>query len=987
MPPVPLNPDRRRVILYHQTICPDGQYVPMLPLLQNKTGVTHIILAAFHLNADPNHITLNNDPPQHAMYEALWAEVPLMKQAGVRIMGMLGGAAQGSFQTLDGDQEKFERYYQPLRDMVRRHQLDGLDLDVEEEMSLAGVIRLIDRLKLDMGDQFIITLAPVAAALLRMGNLSGFDYFDLEQQRASKISWYNAQFYNGWGAADNPQMYAAIVAQGWAANRVVCGLLTNPGNGSQGYVPLEKIGPILAALVERYPDFGGVMGWEYFNSKPGDREKPWQWAAAMTLSMHMKDLMDAARLILAGPMAGNLMQLSGLVRTHNPLISANSTAPLAMVVSLPRATAATSSTLLRAATFFFLRWIPGHHFPPLIFTLLAVYLAALVSLPRPAGTGTADRRKDNAKSSRNASNSAPPPSQGVLKTLLTGVPSPQLPLSTRLTVLINIVLALLTLDFVARGYVAYPSTDVAFSRIGYVSPTTANLLVREPDAAQLPLVVFYQPAEDDPSQWTEEGIIYSLDDTTDFTTTLTIKSLEPSSAYRYSLSNNLTGSFTTAPMPGSKAANRVSFLTSSCIKANFPYNPLSHPLRIPGIEKMTETISRLPSLLRPSFMMFLGDFIYVDVPQRFGSSTSHYRSEYRRVYNSPSWTQSQDSPAIGLPWIHTLDDHEIENDWSKGNTTAPYPAAAEPYLHYHVSANPPIPPTPFAKPENTTYFSFINGPASFFMVDTRTYRSAPAQPDSTILGSAQLQSLLAFVARPEPAEVRWKIIASSVPFTKNWPVGTTDTWGGFLNERQAVFEAMWRAERELGVRIVLISGDRHEFGATRFPDPTPSLTADELHPNTAGEGLHEFCVGPLNMFYLPIRTYRQTDTEDVAIKYIPDGNTKYGLIDIDVQDEIIDSTKSGATISVPSSVLTYSLYIDSDLVWKYSLSVPLPGYEDKVASVRAWKHPHFPPGRLLLDNRETETWDVYIQRVVGQVDQTVMSLRSQVLDLLERVRR
>ncbi|OOF94403.1 hypothetical protein ASPCADRAFT_149882 [Aspergillus carbonarius ITEM 5010] len=659
------------------------------------------------------------------------------------------------------------------------------------------------------------------------------------------------------------------------------------------------------------------------------------------------------------------------------------------MVSVPRVAAATSSAALRATAFFFLRWIPGHHFPPLIFTLFAVYVASLVSLGRPAHQNTPDRRKDN-KGAHSASRASEPPTQGVLQTLLTGLPSTRLPLPTRLTVLINIALTLLTLDFVVRGFVVYPSKDVTFSRIGYVSPTTANLLVREPDAAQLPLIVFYQPAEEEPSRWTEEGVIYSLDDTTDFTTTLTIRGLEPASAYRYSLSNNLTGSFVTAPMPGSKSANHLSFLTSSCIKANFPYNPLSHPLRIPGIEKMTETVNSLSSVLRPAFMLFLGDFIYVDVPQRFGSSISHYRSEYRRVYSSPSWSEPQGSPAIDLPWIHTLDDHEIENDWSKGNATAPYPAAFDPYIHYHVSANPPIPPTPFAKPENTTYFSFINGPASFFMLDTRTYRSEPAQPNSSILGSAQLQSLLAFLARPEPSEVRWKIVASSVPFTKNWHVGTTDTWGGFLNERRVVFEAMWRAERELGVRVVLLSGDRHEFGATRFPDPDLNLTPEELLPNTAGEGLHEFCVGPLNMFYLPIPTYRQDDDEDVAIKYIPEGNTKYGLININIRDETID-TKTGATITVPSSVFTYSLYVDTDLVWQYSLGVPLPGYEAVVASSSAWKHPRFPPGKLLLDEREAKSWAASIQSMVSRIEETAGELFSyateQVFELLDKVRR
>ncbi|KAB8219712.1 PhoD-like phosphatase-domain-containing protein [Aspergillus novoparasiticus] len=656
------------------------------------------------------------------------------------------------------------------------------------------------------------------------------------------------------------------------------------------------------------------------------------------------------------------------------------------MVSLPRVAAATSSAILRLAAFIFLRWIPGHHFPPLIFTSLVVYLSSLFSLSRPADESTTNRPHD-LKRSRNTARSAESlANDSVLKTLLTGLPSPTSPWVTRLTVLVNIVLTLFTSDLLLRGLVFYPADDVAFSRIGYVSPTTANLLVREPDSAQLPLVVFYQEAEqDDPLKWVEEGIIYALDESTDFTASVTLQNLKPSSHYRYSLSNNRTGSFVTAPLHGSESANRLSFLTSSCIKPNFPYNPLSHPLRIEGIEKMTETVSKLPSLLQPAFMLFLGDFIYIDVPQRFGSSVSHYRSEYRRVYSSPSWYSPGDNPAIDLPWIHTLDDHEIENDWSKGNNTAPYLAAADPYIHYHVSVNPPIPATPFAKPENTTYFSFINGPASFFMLDTRTYRSEPAQPDSTILGSAQLQSLLAYLSRPEPAEVRWKIVASSVPFTKNWRVGTTDTWGGFLNERRTVFEAMWRAERELGIRIILLSGDRHEFGATRFPDPTFDYTPDELLPDTAGEGLHEFSVGPLSMFYLPIRTYHQTDNEDVTVKYIPTGNTKYGLIDIAIRDETV--LISGKTATVPSSVLTYSLYVDNDVAWKYSLSVPLPGYED-VASAASVRHPRLLPGKVLEDNREPVGWSAQFRAVISQVEevrgQLVNQFRAQVYKHLDR---
>ena len=232
------------------------------------------------------------------MYDTLWAEVPLLQQSGVKVMAMLGGAARGTFSCLDGDDAQFEEYYVPLLATIRRHGLDGIDLDVEEPMSLSGIIRLIDRLKADLGQEFLISLAPVAAALLGIGNLSGFDYRELEAQRSGSIAWYNAQFYNGWGPAEDPRMYAAIIAQGWSPRRVVYGLLTNPGNGSQGYVPQEVIGPVLALLVEQFPNFGGVMGWEYFNSMPGQTARPWEWAAQMSLSMGMRTVLQKARDLL-----------------------------------------------------------------------------------------------------------------------------------------------------------------------------------------------------------------------------------------------------------------------------------------------------------------------------------------------------------------------------------------------------------------------------------------------------------------------------------------------------------------------------------------------------------------------------------------------------------------------------------------------------------------------------------------------------------------
>lgn len=284
MPPTALPLFQPRVVCYHQThYNRNGDYVSILPLLTEATdciSISHLIVAAIHLNEAPGDITLNNDPPNASKNAQLWEEVQIFQDVGIKVLGMVGGAAQGTFRRLDQSDADFEVYYQPLLEMVRTFHLDGLDLDVEEEMSLAGIIRLIDRLKSDFGDEFLITMSPVATALQGRPHLSGFDYEALEVMRGASIAWYHVQFYNNWGHLQDFVGYNAILSRGWRPEKVVVGVLTNPGNG-HGWIPLEELTVTLAALTQIYPRFGGIMGWEYFNSKPGDCERPWEWAEAM----------------------------------------------------------------------------------------------------------------------------------------------------------------------------------------------------------------------------------------------------------------------------------------------------------------------------------------------------------------------------------------------------------------------------------------------------------------------------------------------------------------------------------------------------------------------------------------------------------------------------------------------------------------------------------------------------------------------------------
>ncbi|MCJ1420649.1 hypothetical protein MMC32_007008 [Xylographa parallela] len=500
----------------------------------------------------------------------------------------------------------------------------------------------------------------------------------------------------------------------------------------------------------------------------------------------------------------------------------------------------------------------------------------------------------------------------IFKTLLFGLPSPTSPFWSLVTMAINIALALCVADMVFRGPLLYPSHDVSFIRVGHVSDAAANLLVREPDLSKLPVYVSYRNAENveydskksvqNDNPWKTAGQIYWLSNETDFTYPITIGRLQPSTRYEYAASNNQSGHFQTAPSirETSPQDSKFTFLTSSCIKPRFPYNPLSHPLEIPGFRHLAQWIPKLQA----SFMLFLGDFIYVDVPHRFGADRETYRREYRQVYASPSW------PAVSasLPWIHVLDDHEIANDWD-ANTTAPYPSAIDPFTHYHAAINPP-PLHPGA-----TYASFTHSLASFFLLDTRSYRtpaSAPADPTSpakSMLGATQLRHLLAFLRAPSPPGVHWKFVVSSVPFTRNWRFNSADTWAGYLHERQLILEAMWDVGATSATGVVVLSGDRHEFAATSFPPP-----AGGRWPLAAT--VHEFSTSPLSMFYLPVRTYVEDEAEEpreVCIKYVPDGNSKFGVV-------VMERVSGGE-----QSVLRFRLVVDGEEVWAYVVSSPPTG--------------------------------------------------------------
>ncbi|KAI1490369.1 alkaline phosphatase family protein [Biscogniauxia mediterranea] len=594
-------------------------------------------------------------------------------------------------------------------------------------------------------------------------------------------------------------------------------------------------------------------------------------------------------------------------------------------------TAAVASTAIRLGSYVFLRWVA---FPPLllaVYTLFAIYVPAFISSysteskyvlvdevdvaiqdkvlnEDEIANGTADEVVVAEQVAVQETVSVVRKPSNPLVTLLKGTPSPNSLILSALTFLLNVACVAMVTDMVYSPRWFHPSHDLSFARVGYVSGSEAKLLIREPDQSKLPITVQVHikdvQASFDGPVWKIDRAVESTSEDSDYTSVVTIPlSRAKQQVYEWATSNNHSGEFTSAPKPGSMPDlydGKFTFLSTSCFVPRLPYNPLDHPLAFPGMKHLARVLPGLGA----QFMLFLGDFIYIDVPKTFGFSVEDYRQKYRQVYASPDW------PAVGqnLSWIHVLDDHEISNDWDS-KSVGIYQAAVDPYTHYHTAANPPVAKKAGATVARAgaTYFSFTQGPASFFMLDTRSYRSKNSEPfdseNKTMLGAEQLEDFLDWLRRPEPKGVNWKIVASSVPFTKNWRVNTKDTWGGFLAERRKILEAMWDAS-ELSVGVVVLSGDRHEFGATAFPPPKDSKWS-------ANATVHEFSASPLNQFYSPIGTYKQTDDEDVELKYINTGNSKFGAVTI---EKLAEGDQSS---------LKYRAFIDGVEAWNTTILSPV----------------------------------------------------------------
>lgn len=253
-----------RIIYYYQTF--DG----LDGILHKGTPVTHIHLSSIHFGylketkPEENerfgkpYIHLNDKDPEDSAFDKVWDEVERASALGIKVALMVGGAG-GAYKDLF---DNFDVFYPMLLQVFADHSfLSGINLDIEEPVTLSQITMLIDRLSTDLDAE--ISMAPLSGSLATDGGgMGGFSYKDLWTSPAGAyISYFNGQFYGSFSV----ETFEACVANGYPPHAIVMGCLAPLSEKDE-----KNVYETLESLAKKYK-IGGAFLWEYF-------EAPKDWA-------------------------------------------------------------------------------------------------------------------------------------------------------------------------------------------------------------------------------------------------------------------------------------------------------------------------------------------------------------------------------------------------------------------------------------------------------------------------------------------------------------------------------------------------------------------------------------------------------------------------------------------------------------------------------------------------------------------------------------
>lgn len=305
----------------------------------------------------------------------------------------------------------------------------------------------------------------------------------------------------------------------------------------------------------------------------------------------------------------------------------------------------------------------------------------------------------------------------------------------------------------------------------------------------------------------------------DYTAVAEVEGLKPDTLHRYEVTvdgvsamGERSASFRTYPEAGTPGRFSVGFGGGAGY--------------VPGHERIWDVIGSRS----PLAFLFLGDNVYIDLPEMPGPL--HYYTYYRRQ-SRPEFRRHVASTAVYAIW----DDHDSGTDdvW-----LGPYldkPAWKLPFFRqFRENWNNP---SYGSETRPGAWFRFSIADVDFFMLDCRFYRTNPYLDPKTMLGPQQKEWLFEQMKR---SSGRFIVLASSVPWAFDAKGDAVDTWNGFREERDEIFDFLAEYEIE---GVVLISADRHRSDAWRIERPRGYALYEFESSRLTNDAVHELMPGAL----------------------------------------------------------------------------------------------------------------------------------------------
>jgi alkaline phosphatase D len=274
----------------------------------------------------------------------------------------------------------------------------------------------------------------------------------------------------------------------------------------------------------------------------------------------------------------------------------------------------------------------------------------------------------------------------------------------------------------------------------------------------------------------------------DYTAVVTVKGLRPDTRYIYKLlidGREAGGpfAFRTFPKEGAPAVFRVAFGGGAGY--------------VPEYEQMWSTIAKR----EPLALLMLGDNVYIDDPEH--PVTHHFC--YKRRQSQPDWQKLTAGTSVAAIY----DDHDFGN-----NDCVPGPEVDDPPWKRKVwevfTQNWNNPAYGGGKEEPGCWFDFYVGDVHFIILDCRYYRDLKG---GTMLGPVQKKWLLETL---DNSKGRFKVLASSVPWSPGVKPKSKDTWDGFPKERESIFSFIEEHKIE---GVLLMAADRHRSDLRQIMRP------------------------------------------------------------------------------------------------------------------------------------------------------------------------